>query len=54
MQSIQEAAAAFLACKRVAVTRVSRTPKTHGSNNVYRGCVSAAMRCSRSTRTPAR
>jgi uncharacterized protein len=36
MQSIQEAAAAFLASKRVAVTGVSRTPKTHGSNNVYR------------------
>jgi uncharacterized protein len=35
MQSIQEAAAAFLASKRVAVTGVSRTPKTHGSNNVY-------------------
>jgi predicted CoA-binding protein len=36
MQSITEAAAAFLACRRVAVTGVSRTPKTHGSNNVYR------------------
>jgi uncharacterized protein len=36
MQNIQEAAAAFLASKRVAVTGVSRTPKTHGSNNVYR------------------
>lgn len=36
MQSIQEAAAAFLASKRVAVTGVSRTPRTHGSNNVYR------------------
>jgi predicted CoA-binding protein len=36
MQSINEAAAAFLANKRVAVTGVSRTPKTHGSNNVYR------------------
>lgn len=36
MQSIDEAAAAFLASKRVAVTGVSRTPKTHGSNNVYR------------------
>ena len=36
MQSIQEAASAFLASKRVAVTGVSRTPKTHGSNNVYR------------------
>lgn len=36
MQSINEAAAAFLANKRVAVTGVSGTPKTHGSNNVYR------------------
>jgi predicted CoA-binding protein len=36
MQNIKEAAAAFLANKRVAVTGVSRTPKTHGSNNVYR------------------
>jgi uncharacterized protein len=36
MQSIKEAAAAFLATKRVAVSGVSRTPRTHGSNNVYR------------------
>ena len=36
MQSINDAAAAFPASKRVAVTGVSRTPKTHGSNNVYR------------------
>ena len=36
MQNVKEAAAAFLANKRVAVTGVSRTPKTHGSNNVYR------------------
>jgi predicted CoA-binding protein len=36
MQSINQAAAAFLANKRVAVTGVSRTPQTHGSNNVYR------------------
>ena len=36
MQSIDEAASAFLANKRVAVTGVSRTPKAHGSNNVYR------------------
>jgi predicted CoA-binding protein len=36
MQSVNEAAAAFLAHKRVAVTGVSRTPKTHGSNNVYK------------------
>ena len=36
MQSSREAAAEFLANKRVAVTGVSRTPKTHGSNTVYR------------------
>jgi hypothetical protein len=36
MQPIKEAAAEFLANRRVAVTGVSRTPKTHGSNNVYR------------------
>jgi uncharacterized protein len=36
MQTIKEAAAAFLANKRVAVTGVSRTPKTHGSNTVYK------------------
>ena len=35
MQPIKEAASEFLAKKRVAVTGVSRTPKTHGSNNVY-------------------
>jgi predicted CoA-binding protein len=36
MQPIKDAASEFLANKRVAVTGVSRTPKTHGSNNVYR------------------
>jgi predicted CoA-binding protein len=36
MQSIKDAAAEFLADKRIAVTGVSRTPQTHGSNNVYR------------------
>jgi len=36
MQNIDEAASAFLTKKRVAVTGVSRTPKTHGSNNVYK------------------
>ena len=36
MQPIKEAASEFLANSRVAVTGVSRTPKTHGSNNVYR------------------
>ena len=36
MQTVKEAASAFLAHKRVAVTGVSRTPKTHGSNTVYK------------------
>ena len=35
MQSINEAASAFLANKRVAVTGVSRAAKGHGSNAVY-------------------
>jgi predicted CoA-binding protein len=36
MQSIDTAADAFLAHKRVAVTGVSRSPSDHGSNAVYR------------------
>jgi uncharacterized protein len=36
METIKQTAAAFLASRRVAVTGVSRTPKTHGANNVYR------------------
>jgi predicted CoA-binding protein len=36
MQTVNEAASAFLVNKRVAVTGVSRTPKDHGSNTVYR------------------
>jgi predicted CoA-binding protein len=36
MPTVKEAATAFLANKRVAVTGVSRTPKGHGSNLVYR------------------
>jgi uncharacterized protein len=36
MQTIKESAAEFLSKKRVAVTGVSRTPKTHGSNTVYK------------------
>jgi len=36
MTNVKEAAAAFLANRRIAVTGVSRTPKTHGSNTVYR------------------
>ena len=36
MQPISDAAAEFLACKRIAVTGVSRTPEAHGANVVYR------------------
>ena len=36
MQTINAAASAFLANKRVAVTGVSRHPENHGSNAVYR------------------
>jgi predicted CoA-binding protein len=36
MQKIKEAASEFLANKRVAVTGVSRDPKSHGSNVVYK------------------
>jgi predicted CoA-binding protein len=35
MQTIKEAATAFLAKHRIAVTGVSRTPKNHGGNIVY-------------------
>jgi predicted CoA-binding protein len=36
MLAIKDAASAFLATKRVAVTGVSRTPTNHGSNVVYK------------------
>jgi predicted CoA-binding protein len=36
MTSIQSAASDFLAAKRIAVTGVSRSPQSHGSNVVYR------------------
>jgi len=36
MATMKEAASAFLATKRIAVTGVSRTPKEHGANNVYK------------------
>ena len=36
MQTVKEAASEFLANKRIAVTGVSRTPKEHGSNTVYK------------------
>ena len=35
MQSIKDAATTFLHAKRIAVTGVSRTPGSHGSNVVY-------------------
>ncbi|WP_086825028.1 CoA-binding protein [Allokutzneria sp. NRRL B-24872] len=35
MPSVQEAAARFLAHKRIAVTGVSRNPRDHGGNIVY-------------------
>jgi len=36
MQQMNEAASEFLAHKRIAVTGVSRHPKSHGSNTVYK------------------
>ncbi len=36
MRSISDAAGEFLALRRIAVTGVSRTPKSHGGNVVYR------------------
>jgi predicted CoA-binding protein len=36
MLTMKEAAAAFLASKRIAVTGVSRTPKDHGANTVFK------------------
>lgn len=36
MQSVKDAAADFLACKRIAVTGVSRNGQGHGSNAVYK------------------
>ncbi len=36
MVPVKQAAAEFLATKRIAVTGVSRTPQSHGSNIVYK------------------
>lgn len=36
MVTVKEAAAEFLTAKRIAVTGVSRTPKDHGGNIVYK------------------
>jgi predicted CoA-binding protein len=35
MIPVKQAASEFLACKRVAVTGVSRSPKDHGANVIY-------------------
>jgi predicted CoA-binding protein len=36
MQTIKEAASTFLASRRIAVTGVSRSPKDHGANTVFK------------------
>ena len=55
MQSIKDAAAEFLTHQRVAVTGVSRTAGSHGSNAVYQRLRQrGATRSTRSTRTPNR
>ena len=36
MPTMKEAASEFLANKRIAVTGVSRTPKDHGANTVFK------------------
>jgi predicted CoA-binding protein len=36
MQTMKDAASEFLAHKRIAVTGVSRSPKDHGSNTIFR------------------
>jgi len=36
MTTMKDAVAQFLRCRRIAVTGVSRTPKGHGANTVYR------------------
>jgi len=36
MQTIKQAASTFLASKRIAVTGVSRSPKDHGANTVFK------------------
>ena len=61
MQAMKQAAAEFLAGKRVAVTGVSRKPQGHGSNAVYQrltgrhkrsACTKVALRNWYLTRSP--
>ena len=54
MPSIKEAAAEFLANQRIAVTGVSRTPKSHGSNVVYQRLRQRGYDVFAVTRTPTR
>ena len=42
MQPIKDAASEFLTKKRVAVTGVSRTAKSHGATRCTGGCASVA------------
>ena len=51
MTAVADVANEFLSHKRVAVTGVSRTPKSHGGNVVFNR-LKAATRSIRSTRTP--
>ncbi len=54
MVPVKEAAAEFLAKKRIAVTGVSRTPKDHGGNVVYKRLRDRGYQVARSIPTPTR
>lgn len=54
MVTIDDAAAAFLAVPRIAVTGVSRMPGGHGGNAVYKRLRQRGYQVSPSTRTPPR
>ena len=54
MVTVKEAAAAFLANKRIAVTGVSRKPQGHGSNAVYKRLRDRGYEVSPSTPTQTR
>jgi predicted CoA-binding protein len=54
MPTINDAASAFLANRRVAVTGVSREAKGHGSNVVYQRLRERGYEVSPSTRTQTR
>jgi hypothetical protein len=52
--SLKDAAAGFLASRRIAVTGVSRAPQGHGGNIVYQRLNERGSRSSQSTRMPMR